>query len=107
MRRTYLVVAQGIHQDEGEVVCLGLVNGLKVVRFIELRRVSSRSSELGGDHPNFEVVDFLITPACKHVIEVFRDRNPVVGAVPRDSTFRRLPVTRHVNLGLNRGGGSP
>ena len=52
-------------------------------------------------------MDILITSVDEHIVEVFRDGDPVIGAVPRESTFRRLPVARHVDLSLDRGGRGP
>jgi hypothetical protein len=52
-------------------------------------------------------MDLLITAVGKHVVEIFRDGDPIVGAVPRKSTFRRLPIARHVDLSLDRAGRGP
>jgi len=52
-------------------------------------------------------VDLLIAAVGKYVVKIFRDGDPIVGAVPRESTFRRLPVARHVDLSLHRAGRGP
>ena len=69
-----------------------LVSDLKVPRGIEFRRISSRPSVLGSDDLNLEIVDLLFTAIGEHIIEIFRDGDPIVGAVPRESTFSRLPI---------------
>jgi len=86
-------VAQGIHQIVGQCGYGELVNLLKIARFVEYLCISSGSTELGGYNANLEVVDLLNTPAGEHIINVFRDGDPVIGTVPRESAFCCLPVT--------------
>lgn len=45
--------------------------------------------------------------ASDHFIEVLRDGNPVVRAVPRNGTFHSLPVTIKIDLNLDGGGRGP
>ena len=105
--RAYLVFAQGIHQVVGQIGCAELVNGIEVAQFFQPRHVSPRPTELIGNNTNLEVVDLLITAVGEHIVDVFRDSNPVIRAVPGESTFRRLPVARHVDLSFDRGRRGP
>lgn len=101
--QAYLEVAQRIHQVVGQGGYIKLANILEVARLIEFRRISSRPTEFGGDDTSLEVYDLLTVTVDEHIVDVFRDRDPVIGAVTRKSTFRRLPVARHVDLSLDRG----
>jgi len=84
------------------VGCIELVNCIEVAQSFQLSCVSPRPAELGGDNTSLEVVDLLFAAIGEYVIDVFCNSDPVIRAVPRESTFRRLPVARHVDLSLDR-----
>ena len=100
-------MAQGIHQIVGHCGYGVVVDLPKGVQFLEQFFVSSGSTELGGYNASLKIVDVLFTSVGEHSINVFRDGDPVVGAVPRESAFCCLPITRHVHLSLDRSGGGP
>lgn len=75
-----------------------------VIQSFEQSGVPSRPGEFCDNNPSLEVGDFWIAAIGDHLIEEFRNGDPVVRAIPGYGTFCGLPVTRKVDLSLDGGG---